>query len=242
MTRLPAEKALQQISDWLTQLFGPRLRSLVAYGSVVTGNHHPGLSGVNLLCVFDEVNAAVLDRAADAVRWWIEQGNPPMVLLSRAELETAADVFPIEYLDIRSHHRVLRGEDLMTGLPHHPTLHRLQVEHDLRTQLIRLRSRYMRTNKDPKAVEKLLMESLSTFTTLFRHALVAVGEPILARKEDIIAAAAARFGFDAEPIRAILAARLGASPIAHDKKQIYSLFAAYLDAIQRVERRLEEEP
>ena len=240
MARLPVDKALQQISDWLAQLFGARLRSLVAYGSVAMGNHHAGASDVNLLCILDTVNAATLDQAADALRWWTEQGNPPIVMLSQPELEDAADVFPIEYLDIRSHHRLLRGEDLITALPHYSAQHRLQVEHELRTQLIRLRSRYMRANKDAKAVEKLLLDSCSTFVTLFRHALVAVGEPILARKEDIVAAAAARFGFDSEPFRAILAARSGASPLVRDKKQIYPLFAAYLDAIQRVERRVEE--
>lgn len=239
MARLPAEKALQQISDWLTQLFGARLRSLVAYGSVAAGNHHAGASDVNLLCVLDEVNVATLDQSADALRWWMEQGNPPMVVLSQSELEDAADVFPIEYLDIRSHHRLLRGEDLVSRLPHHADLHRLQVERELRTQLIRLRGRYMRVNKDARAVEKLLLESCSTFVTLFRHALVVVGGPILARKEDIVAAVAERFEFDSEPFRAILAARRGDAPLVRDRKQIYPLFAAYLDAIQRVERRVE---
>lgn len=240
MARLPVDKALQQISDWLAQLFGARLRSLVAYGSVAAGNHFAGSSGVNLLCILDGVDAATLDQAAEALRWWVGQGNPPIVLLSQPELQDAADVFPIEYLDIRSHHRLLRGEDLITALPHHAAQHRLQVEHELRTQLIRLRSSYMRMNKDPKAVEQLLLESFSTFVTLFRHALVAVGEPILARKEDIVPAAADRFGFDREPFRAILAARHGESPLVRDKKQVYPLFAAYLDAIQQVERRVEE--
>ncbi len=240
MARLPVDKALQQVSDWLIQLFGTRLRSLVAYGSVATGNHHAGTSDMNLLCVLDVVNAATLDQAADALRWWTGQGNPPIVLLSQPELEDAADVFPIEYLDIRSHHRLLRGQDLITSLPHDAAQHRLQVEHELRTQLIRLRGRYMRVNKDAKAVEKLLLDSFSTFVTLFRHALVAVGEPILAHKEDIVAAAAARFGFDSAPFRAILAARSGDSTLVRDKKQVYPVFAAYLDAIQRVERRVEE--
>lgn len=242
MTRLPADKALQQMSDWLAQLFGQRLRSLVVYGSVASGNHHAGYSDVNLLCILDRIDAATLDQAADALRWWIDQGNPPMVVLSQAELQDAADVFPIEYLDIRSHHRLVRGEDLITGLPHYPEQHRLQVEHDLRTHLIRLRSRYMRANKDAKAVEKLLLESVSTFLTLFRHALVAVGEPLLAKKQDIAAAAAAHFEFNVEPFQAILAARSAGSPMVRDKKQIYPLFAAYIEAIQRVERRLEEQP
>lgn len=240
MAKLPAEEALQRISEWLAQLYGPRLRSLVAYGSIASGNHHAGFSDVNLLCVLDRVDAATLDQGANAVRWWMEQGNPPPILLSRAELEDAADVFPIEYLDIQSHHRLVRGEDLVSALPHFPELHRLQVEHELRTQLLRLRGRYMRHNPDAKAIERLMLESVSTFLTLFRHALVATGEPILVKKDDVVAAASAHFGFDAEPFRAILAARRAASPLVRDKKQIYPLFAAYLNAIQTVERRLEE--
>ena len=239
MAKLDPEAALNQFAAWLERLLAARLRSLIAYGSYTGGNHHGEHSDINLLCVLDRVDGATLDQVAEALRWWTGQGRAPVVLLSEAELRDAADVFPIEYLDIQRNHRLLKGEDLVASLPHDPRLHRLQVERELRAKLVKLRAGYVGRQKDGKAIEALLLESFSTFVTLFRHALAAVGEPLLLAKEEVIAAAARRFDFAAEPFQAVLNARREARRLPRDLAAIRPIFAGYHDAIQRVERALE---
>ena len=51
----------------------------------------------------------------------------------------SADVFAIELLDIGQHHRVLFGEDPVADIEVPMNLHRVQVEHELRTALQKLR-------------------------------------------------------------------------------------------------------
>ncbi len=238
--RLEPEKAIQQITGWLQTIFKERLVSLVLYGSAALGHELSDYSDLNLLCVLDRIDAAALQTGAPAVRWWREQGNPPLVLLSRDEQADAADVFPIEYLDIQANHRVLAGEDVFANVPRHPQLHRLHVEHDLRSRLIRLRGAFMSTAPDSKAVGALLLESVGSFITLFRHALVAAGEPLCAGKQATVEAAAHYFSFSAEPFTRLLQARRGQPKLT--KEEVLPLFSQYLEAIQKVERSLEQMP
>lgn len=240
MAQLEAEAALEKITVWLRELYGERLQSLLAYGSVAGGNHRGKRSDLNLLAVLDRVDAATLDHGAPAVRWWKQQGHPPLVVLSREEQNNSADVFPIEYLDIHNHHRVLHGEDVFAAIARHPEQHRLQVEHDLRTRVLRLRGIYMGLGDDAKGLEALLLDSVSSFLTLFRHALVAVGEPLVIHKDAVLRAAAARFHFDPGPILQVMQAHRSGERLAGGKlPALRGLFAAYLAAVMQVEHSLE---
>jgi hypothetical protein len=235
------DAALQKISDWLAELYGPRLQTLVAYGSAAGGNHRHSRSDINLLAVLDHLDAATLDQGTEALRWWTKQGNPPVVLLSRAEQDATAALFPIEYLDIQAHHRVLRGEELFAAPPHAPQAHRQAVERELRSKLLRLRGAYTSVAGDAKKMEAVLHDSASAILTLFRHALVVVGEPLRLHKDEVLAAAAGRFGFAPEPLQDILHARRTGGRIAGGKREaVGSVFAAYLDAVQAVERAVRE--
>jgi hypothetical protein len=237
------EAALEKFTAWLVQLYGARLQSLVVYGPAAGGAHaaHISHADMNLLAVLDTMDAAALELGAPAVAWWRKQGYPAPVMLSRDEQDDSADIFPVEYLDIQAHHRVLAGAELFAQVPRFPELHRIHVEHDLRAHLLRLRGAYMADSGDAKALAELLLNSVRTFVTLFRHALTVFGEPLVVDPDRVLAAAAVRFRFSPAPIEAILAARHSGSKLAEGKLDaLRSLFAAYLAAITAVERGLEQ--
>ncbi|MGH9394797.1 MAG: hypothetical protein ACRD1E_11555 [Terriglobales bacterium] len=239
---LAPQAALDKFSAWLADLYADRLLALVLYGSFANGgaNHVPHRSDINLLAVLDRLDAATLDCGAPAVRWWTEQRYPAPIILSRDEQQDSADIFPIEYLDIQAHHRLLRGADLFSALPRFPELHRRQLLHELRAKLLRLRAAYMLHGHQAKPLEAMLLDSISTFLTLFRHALAAPGEPLIVAKDDVLAAAAAKFGFAPGPFQAILQARRQKSRLENGKlDRLRPLFAHYLAAISQVERSLE---
>ncbi len=242
--------AIQRITQWLQAVYGNDLVSLTLYGSraqaqglaaagSAANGHQPRPDAdANLLLVLSEVTAERLQAGAEALRWWQRQGHRPIAVLSRDEARDAADVFPIEYLDLQQHRQVLAGEDLFANVTRFPREHRQQVEHELRTQLLRLRGRYPLAG-DAKALSRLMTESAGTFLTLFRHALAALGEPLVMDKDAVAAAAARRFGFAPEPWERLLRARRGEAVLPKDRKQLQPIFAAYLDAIHKVERQLE---
>lgn len=238
--KLAPEQALQKMSDWLAVSYGERLLSLVVYGSAAGGHHHTQRSDVNLLAVLDRVDASALDAGAAAARWWSDQGNPPVVMLAKDELEDAAEIFPIEFMDIQANHSVLRGEDWFGQVRPAPQRHQAQLQHELRAQLLRLRGAYMRHGHEAKRLETLLLDSVSTFLTLFRHALVVAGQPLSWPKDAVLRAAAATFKFPSAPWEAILRARRENRRLENGKlENLRSLFAQYLSSIQTVEQALE---
>lgn len=240
MGRMEPEQALEKISDWLQQLYGKRLLSLVAFGSGAGGNHRGRRSDLNLLAVLDQLDAATLEMGAPAVAWWKQQGNPPLAMWTREEWADSADIFPIEYLDIQAHHRVLAGEDLFTNLPHFPEQHRRQVEHDLRARVLRLRGAYMAIGKDARALENLMLDSISSFVTLLRHALAALGEPLQVEKSKVLVAAGARFHYSMAPLETVLQAHQTNTRLEGGKiEPLRRLFAQYLSAIMKVASALE---
>src|SRR5579885_2680816 len=130
------ETKLAGLVGRLKDAAGTNLESVLLYGSAARGEHREGKSDLNLLCTLVSLSGAELNRIAPAVNWWTnEQLEPSPLFFTESELRSAADVFAIELLDIQRDHRVLFGKDVVAGI-HVPTnLHRIQVEHELRTML-----------------------------------------------------------------------------------------------------------
>lgn len=231
------EKALAELVERLLKAYSRDLRSVVLFGSAAAGDFHHRFSDLNVLVILKMLDQADLEKAEQIVHWWRALGNPAPLLLAEDELRRSTDAFPIEFLDIRSEHRILHGDDLVAGLTVDPVYHRVQVEHELRAKLVALRQRYVGIYRDKSAVLGLMVDSLPTFSALFRHALVLTGElapPVTKRL--ILEHAARRFGFDAAPFLAVLERREnGRKP----KIDVRAAFPGYLAGIQRVSEQVD---
>jgi predicted nucleotidyltransferase len=229
------EKDLAQLVEKLSLAAGPNLNSVVLYGSAASGEYHPKHSDLNVLAVLERLSAGELDLLNPVGTWWAGKGNPAPLLFAREELHRSADIFAIEFIDICAHRRILQGEDLFEGFLVPMWLHREQVERELRTKLLGLRQSYLLASPRGDARVKLMTASVSTFATLFRHALLALGEgdpakPALGKRE-AISNLATLFGFDAGAFDEILDVREGKRS-AKDL-DVAATFSRYLSAIER---------
>ena len=154
-----------------------------------------------MLCVLQHVTVRELEQSEAVFRWWREQGNPSPLLLSEHEVQTSTDCFAIEFHDIKAHHRILHGKDVISGLVVENAFYRAQVEHDLRAKLLRLRQKASGVLSDKDLLRRLLVDSVSTFCVLFRHALILHGPSATGTKRDVIAQARQAFGFDPLPFK-----------------------------------------
>jgi hypothetical protein len=133
---------------------------------------------------------------------------------------------------MQQRHRVLFGEDVLSGLQIPMHLHRAQLEYELREKLILLRERLLLATGDKKQLWELMLSSLSTFTTLFRHGLIALGEMPPKAKRDSVQTLAARIPFDASAFLQLLDIR---EHKAETKQfDVNDVFARYLAAVQQV--------
>lgn len=195
---------LDQLVERLQKALGQELISIVLYGSGAVGDRNEKFSDYNVLCVLNQIGPAQLGAAETVFRWWRAQGNPSPLLLTKHEVETSTDCFAIEFEDIKEHHRILYGADVVSELVIDRCFYRAQVEHDLRAKLLRLRQKASGTLSDRSGLCRLLVDSVSTFCVLFRHALILHGIAAPAKKRDVIEKARERFGIDPAPFEALL--------------------------------------
>jgi len=226
------EKQIDEFVARIHQAAGENLQSVILFGSAVSGDFHVEFSNVNLLCVMREASYATLSAVAPTVEWWTRQKHHVPLLLTGEELERSADVFSIELLDMQQRHRVLFGADVLAGLTIPMHFHRAQLEYELREKTILLRGRLLVAGTDKKQLWELLLASLSTFATLFRHALIALGEKPPDSKRETIRALTQTIKFDPSAFVQLLDIREHKA----DCKQFDAaeVFGRYLAAIQQV--------
>jgi predicted nucleotidyltransferase len=198
------QKLLDQLVAKLREAMQDRLVSVVLYGSAVTGDHQPKFSDYNVLCVLSALARRELAASEPIFRWWREQGSPAPLLLTEREVETCTDCFAIEFHDIQRNHRVLYGKDVVSQLAIDDSFYRAQIEHDLRAKLLRLRQKASGMLSDPDLLRRLLLDSISTFCVLFRHALILHDVAAPERKREVIQAAREHFAIDAAPFEKLL--------------------------------------
>ena len=233
------QKSIDEFVKMMQAKAGENLLSIVLYGSSVTSEYSSEYSDVNLLCILNTLTATDLAAIAPAMQWWEKQTRPALVL-TLDELTRSADVFAIEMLDIQARHRVLHGADVVTGIPVPLDLHRIQVERELRMALIRLRQRYLSGANDRRTTMQLLLASSSTFNTLLRHALIALGQTAPQNRREVADAVEKVFAADMSSLRSILDVREG--KVRERDVDPHALFTGYLGSlsliVDKVDRQL----
>lgn len=226
------EDKIKEFVEKMRAAAGANLESVILYGSAASGDYHPEFSNVNLFCILRDGSHTKLRALGAVVAWWDRQKQPPPLFMTREELERSTDVFAIELMDMQQHHRVLSGDDLIAGLKIPMRLHRVQVEYELREKLILLRQHLLLADDDERRMREVLVRSVASFATLFRHALVALGESAPVTKRDAVVRLAARIGFDASPIEQVLDVREHKA----DGKKLHAaaVVGGYLEAVEKV--------
>ena len=225
----------KKINDFVSRLraaAGANLESVILFGSAVAGDFHPEFSNLNLFCVIRDNSFAALQALAPAVKWWDAQKQPPPLFMTRDEIARSTDVFTIELIDMQQHHRIVFGADVLQGLSIPANLHRVQVEYELREKLALLRQYLLLASGSDSRLWELLLRSVSSFTTLFRHALIVLGHDAPVGKREAVQALSKQIGFDASGILQVLDVRERKSD--RKKFDVADVFSRYLAALEQV--------
>jgi predicted nucleotidyltransferase len=235
------EAKLTEFVNRMKAAISDNLKTVVLYGSAVTGEFRAEHSDLNVLCVVDRADAALLENAHGVAEWWMRQGNPAPLIFTVDELRRSADVFAIELLDMKIHHRILYGTDFLGDFEVPLHLHRLQVERELRTAWLRLRQAILAAPLSNKVHVDIMLKSVSPFCALFRHALLALGHDMPATKRETVDAIASLTGGNPTAFKTILDLREGKRKKSEIDVEVS--LNAYLELVEvvtnEVDRRLE---
>jgi hypothetical protein len=224
---------LNEITERLKQAWEDCVVSIILYGSAAS-TECDSRSDLNLMCVLKEVTTRELAASEGAFLWWRQLGHPLPILVSQEEFFRSADSFPIEYHDLQERRRILYGADVVEDVHIHDRFYRLQIEHELRANLLRLRDQGAVVLSDPARLLALCMESVTTFLVLGRHALRYSGRrPTFVRRE-IAAELEAAAGIPSAPFLTLLDLR--EEKISPQNVDPVPLFEQYLETVSRIIR------
>jgi predicted nucleotidyltransferase len=228
------DPVLQALVRDLAQALGPRLKSVVLYGSAARGDHHPAASDLNVILVLESLVPASLEALAPAVRRFVRKGHPVPRLFSPALIAASADSFPVEFADIRAGRKVLHGVDAFAGVVVARTNLRLQIEREMKEKMMRLHEGYVMVHDHPARLRHLLVESYPAFAALFRGGLHLMGRPVPSHSHDVVVAFCEAAGLERAPFDAVAGLRRG------DKGtlDVKTLFARYDDQLTRAAERV----
>jgi predicted nucleotidyltransferase len=235
------EARLSELVERLKAAAADDLKAVVLYGSAVTGEFVAKHSDLNILCVVGHAGAIELERLHPVAEWWRRQGHAAPLVFTFDELRRTSDVFAIELLDMKQRHRMLFGEDFLETFEVPLGLHRLQVERELRTNWVRLRHAVLAAPQKKRSHLAIMVASSSAFCSLFRHALVALGQAMPSSKREAVDGVAALTGANPSAFYSILDLREGKR--REKEIDIEATLATYLEFVEvvanEVDRRLD---
>jgi len=207
---------------------GDSLASVVLYGARAHGDYENDKDHFHLLIVLHDLDVASLKSVADPIRWWLKKKKPYPRILSPAVIRDGADVFPIEFLDIVSHHKVLVGEDPFAELAVGKDNLRIQCERELREKLMRVQEAYIEADGKAKHLKRLLLESYLSFAAIFRGCLQIGNGEVPTKTIDAVSLFCKRAGIELAPFEEIHQAASGKGGLdAPD-----ALFVRYYESLQ----------
>jgi hypothetical protein len=131
---------------------------------------------------------------------------------------------------------MLFGEEFLAGITVPLRYHKLQVERELRANWLRLRQTFLAAPR--KAHLTVMVAAASSFNTLFRHALIALGEPAAQNKRDAIERIAKLTGAEAGGFLTVLDFREKKTKekdidVAATARSYFALVEAVTDEVDR---------
>lgn len=229
---------LMVFTEDLQQALGPDLVSVTLYGSAARDDFVEGVSDINLLVVVSRLPAFVLKAAGEAVNRWRSRIPISPIFATEDYIARSADVFPLEFLDMRDAHSTILGPDPLARLDVDTVCLRRQVEAELKGKLMWLRAAYARSAHDPGAVAELMVDSLPSFRAIFQGALRLTGQAPPTRTAEVIERIALVIGMEADGLLAVMRLRDDASD--REGPDMDRVFNGYLAAVERAARWADE--
>lgn len=203
------EKSLEKIRQDVTKAFGQDCISVLVYGSAAVDDFEPGKSDINILIVLNEVDLDAVDKARKVVKGLRKYNVSTPLMMTPEHITSSADVFPIEFLEIKEKHQVLFGEDSFANLEIHNDNLRHECEHELKGRILRMRQSYLEIGDNLKALREMLLSGHLANFPAFRTALrlMKIDPPL--KKEDVLSKCAEIFSLNTELFLKLKLLRLG---------------------------------
>ena len=235
---IAADPLLTALRSRLIESAADSLHSVVLYGAAAHGDAYEDCHQFHVLIVLRDMSLTKLATIAEPVSWWLRKKQPMPRIFSPEFLADAADVFPIEILDIVDHHFVLVGEDPFADLKVETKHLRIQCERELREKMLRLREGYLQAWSRPKQLQRLLSESFPAFVQIFRGCLRLGDDDVPLHDSDVVQMFCRQAGVEIRPFEEVLRLK-HKQKTTESVQQLFTDYYKQLNAVIRIIDRLD---
>ena len=207
---------------------GDSLVSVVLYGGLVKNEMIKETDRVKIMIVVKNANIPSLDKVGDALSSTKRAKQIQLLTLTPADLSSSTDVFPIKFLDMQQDYEILHGEDLVKDLEVGRDHLRIRCEQEVKNLMLKLRSMYLRSRKDSKVLQKVLLKAYYSFLQS-GDALAELKTGKVYRKENEILDGIESIGLDSALMKKIQALRISES--APEQETLHDLYERFMEMI-----------
>jgi len=180
-------KHINTLIEDLTKIYGENIISIVHYGK-----------NSNLLVIFDKLEAADIKKASPAIKKWVKTKNPLPIIMSENEWMSSADIYPVEYAEIKHSYKILYGKDIVEQINVLKSDLRLKCEYEIKNLLVRIREIYLGNSDNPKHMAKILEEVSFEIIRVLKSSLILFDMPAVGDYNEIINNISEKIDFDSE--------------------------------------------
>lgn len=196
-------KNINILVEDLKNIYGENLVSIVLYGEQQ-----------NIIVIFNKLEASDLKKALPAINKWKKTKKPLPVVMSEEEWLCSADIYPIEYTEIKNNYKILYGKDIVVPIEVSKQDLRLQCEYEIKNILVRIRQIYLGNSDNTKFIKELLEENVIKLVRIMNSALSLLDIQAEADYTQTIQKISEKTDFDGQILTEILQAK--------NKKQKFS--------------------
>lgn len=144
------------------------VRMAALYGSVVRGDWNPERSDINILIVLDKLDRETLASLSGPVQQARDRDALAPLFLRADELAEIAALFPAKIHEIKLHHRLVEGPDLLAGVEVSSRDLALRVRQELLNVRMRLRHALLMGTPSPALLIPPMQAFLPRLHSLLR--------------------------------------------------------------------------
>jgi predicted nucleotidyltransferase len=234
MTKIPhsPEEIFDEFVADVKGAFGKELISIILYGSGAKGEYVRKKSDINFLIILSEEGILNLSKAFGLVKKWRKRNVSAPLFMTESYLESSLDSFPIEFLSMQQHHKVVFGKDVLANLQISNDHLRLQFEEQIKGKLLHLRNEFLAAAGDKRLLRRLISATVPTFASLFNALLTLKDIEPPKEKTAVLQKAAEAFDLKQDVFKQVIAIRENSVKLSGD--ELVALTEKYIAEIRKL--------
>jgi predicted nucleotidyltransferase len=224
------KRTAEKFVEGLRHVYGSDLVSVALYGSAASGEYALKRSNINIAVVLKDTSIPSVKKASCLARKRaFLRVNP--VFFTEDYIRSSADVFPVEFLDIKENHAILYGSDPFREIEIDAKNLRFQCEQELKSKIINIKKAYLMAG-NTAFLREMLFKSLTSSLHILRNLVRLKGKAPSYKKELVIEEVGREFSIDTGIFNRILAARNG--NVRLGRKEMDGLFAGLVATLETI--------